>query len=223
MEFSVLHTDCGFHLVYLRKAAAKILWEMPLNVSDPKVQRCCWSWFQDLPQQVLLSAMQKGLGELGQDWQREYQISQKMSDGQSTILCSPEELGMSATACSKEKSGEKGNSSPSGLVFSSRTEVMEAHTPRKLLWGLTFISSCFPRPPICPSCKAHMTGWLSWLVGKTRRLWDRLMEAIVLLQGPVEHTLWEMDSLSFYRICGEKKWHFPKFLPLRIILNFNPV
>lgn len=153
------------------KSCPKILWEMPLNLSNPKAQRCCWGWFQDLPQQVpqlLLPARQKGLEELMQDWQGKYlnipeniRISQKISDGQSTILCSPEELVMSATACSKEKSGENGNSSPFGLVFNSRTELMEAHAPRKLLWGLVFISSCFPRPPICPSCKAHMTGWLS--------------------------------------------------------------
>lgn len=79
VSLSALHTDCDFDLVHLRKAAAKILWEMPLNLSDPKVQRFCWSWSQELPQQVpqlLLSAMQKGLREPSQDWQRKYKISE---------------------------------------------------------------------------------------------------------------------------------------------------
>lgn len=94
-----------------------------------------------------------------------------------------------ATLWSREKSAGNGNSSPFGRVLNCRTELMEAHAPRELLWRWVFDSSWFPRPPICPSCRAHVTGWLSRLVGKTRRLWDRLMKSIVLLQGPVLNTL----------------------------------
>lgn len=90
MEFCVslpaLHTDCDFHAS--EKSCSTSLVGSAFKLLQSQLQRCCWSWVQDTPQQG-----RKGWGSSCRTDRVNTWVPQGISDGQSRILCSPEGLG----------------------------------------------------------------------------------------------------------------------------------